>query len=100
MAPRKDAISKQTAAKIDKLAQGVLKAVKGGKNPFVDIPIRSLANVTWSDKKRLVELGGQKQKRYFFNVSMATSRSSMMGSDSSWSSKVFWRVSPRVCLVT
>src|SRR4029078_8258335 len=71
MAPRKDAISKQTAAKIDKLAQGVLKAGNCGKNPFLDIPIRSLANVTFSEKKRRVELGNQKQKRYFFNVSMA-----------------------------
>src|SRR5258708_12982571 len=71
MAPRKDAISKTTVAKIEKLAQTVLKTVSGGKNPALDIPIRSLANVTWSDKKRLVEMGSQKQKRYFFNVSMA-----------------------------
>src|SRR5438093_7479148 len=71
MAPRKDAISKKTAAKIEKLAQGVLKTVSGGKNPFLDIPIRSLANVSWSEKRGLVELGSQKQKRYFFNVAMA-----------------------------
>ena len=68
---RKDAISKHTAAKIDKLAQGVLKTVKSGKNPFLEIPVRTLANVTWSERKRLVELGNQKQMRYFFNVSMA-----------------------------
>src|ERR1700752_482538 len=68
---RKDVISKKTAAKIEKLAQGVLKTVEHGKNPFLDIPVRSLANVSWSDKRRLVELGSQKQKRYFFNVSMA-----------------------------
>src|SRR5215475_3729981 len=67
----RDAISKKTAAKIEKLAEGVLATVKGGKNPALDIPIRSLANVKWSEKKRLVELGNQKQKRYFFNVSMA-----------------------------
>jgi DNA topoisomerase-6 subunit A len=71
MAPRKDAISKKTAAKIEKLAEGVLKTVSAGKNPALDIPIRSLANVNFSEKKRLVELGNQKQKRYFFNVSMA-----------------------------
>ena len=71
MAARKDAVDKKTAAKIEKLAEGVLKTVQGGKNPFVDIPVRSLANVTFSDKRRLVELGNQKQKRYFFNVSMA-----------------------------
>src|SRR5438876_11387985 len=71
MAPRKDALSKKTAAKIEKLAEGVLKTVSAGKNPALDIPIRSLANVNWSEKKRLVELGSQKQKRYFFNVAMA-----------------------------
>ena len=68
---RKDAISKQTAAKIEKLAETVLKTVKGGKNPFFEIPVRSLANVNFSEKKRLIELGNQKQKRFFFNVSMA-----------------------------
>ncbi len=68
---RMDAISKKTAQKIEKLAEAVLKATKSGKNPFVEIPIRSLANVKYSEKKRLIELGGQKQKRYFFNVSMA-----------------------------
>ena len=68
---RKDAISKKTVAKIEKLAESVLKTVGSGKNPALDIPVRSLANVSWSEKRRLVELGTQKQKRYFFNVSMA-----------------------------
>ncbi|HEY6005821.1 MAG TPA: DNA topoisomerase IV subunit A [Anaeromyxobacter sp.] len=68
---RLDAADKKTIGKIENLAESVLKATKGGKNPFVEIPIRSLANVRWSEKKRLIELGTQRQKRYFFNVSMA-----------------------------
>jgi DNA topoisomerase-6 subunit A len=68
---RLDAVSKKTAGKIEKLAEVVLKSVKGGKNPFVEIPIRSLANVNFNPKKRLIELGTQRQKRYFFNVGMA-----------------------------
>ncbi len=68
---RLDAVSKKTAAKIEKLAESVLRTVKGGKNPFLEIPVRSLANVRFNEKRRLVELGGQRQKRYFFNVSMA-----------------------------
>ena len=68
---RLDAADKKTVAKIEKLADSVLKATKGGKNPFVEIPIRSLANVKFNEKKRLIELGTQRQKRYFFNVSMA-----------------------------
>ena len=68
---RLDAADRKTVGKIEKLAESVLKATKGGKNPFVEIPIRSLANVRFNEKKRVVELGGQRQKRYFFNVSMA-----------------------------
>jgi DNA topoisomerase-6 subunit A len=68
---RKDAIAKKTAAKIENLATSVLATVGKGRNPALDIPIRSLANVSWSPKRRLVELGDQKQKRYFFNISMA-----------------------------
>jgi DNA topoisomerase-6 subunit A len=68
---RLDAVSKKTTQKIEKLADAVMKRVKGGENPFVEIPIRSLANVKFNQKKGLVELGNQKQKRYFFNVAMA-----------------------------
>jgi DNA topoisomerase VI subunit A len=68
---RLDAVSKQTAQKIEKLAEQVMRAVKGGKNPFVEIPVRSLANVHFDPRKRIVQLGSQRQKRYFFNVSMA-----------------------------
>ena len=68
---RLDATDKKTIQKIEKLAETVLKGVKGGQNPFVEIPIRSLANVRFNEKRRLVELGSERQKRYFFNVSMA-----------------------------
>jgi DNA topoisomerase-6 subunit A len=68
---RMDAVSKRTVGKIEKLAESVIRAVKGGGNPFVEIPVRSLANVRFNEKKRVVELGNQRQKRYFFNVSMA-----------------------------
>src|SRR5512132_2896804 len=68
---RLDAVSKKTTQKIEKLADTVMRSVKGGQNPFLEIPIRSLANVKFNERKRLVELGNQRQKRYFFNVSMA-----------------------------
>ncbi|HYG67441.1 MAG TPA: DNA topoisomerase IV subunit A [Anaeromyxobacteraceae bacterium] len=68
---RLDAIDKKTVQKIERLADSVVRTVKSGKNPFVEIPIRSLANVKFNPKRRLIELGNQRQKRYFFNVSMA-----------------------------
>src|SRR5574340_904041 len=69
--PRLDAIDKKTIQKIERLADTVLKSVKGGANPFVEIPVRSLANVEFNPRRRLIELGKQRQKRYFFNVGMA-----------------------------
>src|SRR5512136_2732894 len=68
---RLDAVSKRTIGKIEKLAESVLRSVKGRANPFVEIPIRSLANVHFDKRKGVVQLGNQRQKRYFFNVSMA-----------------------------
>src|SRR5512133_597775 len=68
---RLDAVSKKTAGKIEKLAEAVLTTVKRRQSPFVEIPIRSLANVNFNKKTRLIELGSQRQKRYFFNVAMA-----------------------------
>jgi len=62
---------KKTVEKIDKLAEAVLRTVKGGQNPFLEIPIRALSNVSFNTRKRFIELGKQRQKRYFFNVSMA-----------------------------
>jgi DNA topoisomerase VI subunit A len=69
--PRLDATDKKTIQKIEKLADSVLRSVKGGSNPFVEIPIRSLANVKFNERRRLIELGSDRQKRYFFNVNMA-----------------------------
>jgi len=68
---RLDAVDKKTIQKIENLADTVMRSVKGGKNPFVEIPIRSLANVQFNTRRRLIELKDQKQKRYFFNVGMA-----------------------------
>ena len=68
---RLDVVDKKTVQKIEKLAESVVRTVKGGRNPFLEIPVRSLANVVFNPKKRLIELKDQRQKRYFFNVSMA-----------------------------
>jgi DNA topoisomerase-6 subunit A len=68
---RLDTVDKKTVQKIEKLADTVMRSVKGGQNPFVEIPIRSLANVQFNTRRRLIELKDQRQRRYFFNVSMA-----------------------------
>jgi DNA topoisomerase VI subunit A len=63
--------AKKTLAKIEALANETIKAVKRAENPAVELPIRALSNVSFSDKHHLIELGDKVQSREFFNVSMA-----------------------------
>jgi DNA topoisomerase-6 subunit A len=68
-------MAKKAAAKtIDKLegmAKETLQMVKTGKSPYLQVPTRTLANVRFNEKSRLIELKGDRQKRYFFNVGQA-----------------------------
>src|SRR5512138_3807664 len=53
------------------VADVVVNAAQRGKDPTLTIPIRSLSNVTFNDRKGLIEMGRRKQARSFFNVGMA-----------------------------
>jgi DNA topoisomerase-6 subunit A len=66
-----DAISKKTTQKLVKLAEEVVRQVRAGNNPYMQVPSRTLANVRFNTKKKIIELGNEKQKRQFFNVAQA-----------------------------
>src|SRR3984957_3589822 len=66
-----DVNAKKTTQKLIKLADEVLRQVKGQENPYLQVPSRTLANVRFNPKKKIIELGGEKQKRLFFNVAQA-----------------------------
>src|SRR5215475_10017041 len=66
-----NAKDKKTLDKIEKLAHAALKTVSGGKNPALEIRTRSLSNVSFNEKKRIIELGDRTQSREFFNTAMA-----------------------------
>src|SRR6516162_3213367 len=53
------------------VADIVIDAAQRRKDPTFAIPVRSLSNVTFDEKKGLIELGRRKQARSFFNVGMA-----------------------------
>lgn len=61
----------QTQSKLEKLAREVLAQVSKGNNPAVEIRTRTLSNVAFNEKKRIIELGDRAQSREFFNTSMA-----------------------------
>jgi DNA topoisomerase-6 subunit A len=60
-----------TIAKIEKLARQTLGQATKGANPAVDIRTRTLTNVSFNKKKKIIELGDRTQSREFFNTSMA-----------------------------
>src|SRR5277367_6092678 len=61
----------KTLSKIQKLAQEALREVQKGQNPTFEIRVRALSNVSFNEKKRIIELGDKTQAREFFNTSMA-----------------------------
>src|SRR5271165_6416436 len=60
-----------TLSKIEKLARDVLGQVTKGNNPAVEIRTRTLTNVSFNEKKKIIELGDRAQSREFFNAAMA-----------------------------
>src|SRR5689334_2889500 len=53
------------------LADLVVEAAKKKKDPEIEIPVRALSNVSFNPKKRIIEMGKNKQGRTFFNLGMA-----------------------------
>ena len=68
---KKTARDGETLSKIEKLARQVLQHATKGNNPAVEIRTRTLSNVAFNEKKRIIELGDKTQSREFFNTSMA-----------------------------
>jgi DNA topoisomerase VI subunit A len=63
--------ARKTIKKIEQLATETVRQIEGQTNPAVEIPVRALSNVAWNEDKRLIELGDRRQRREFFNLSMA-----------------------------
>ncbi|BAI61231.1 type II DNA topoisomerase VI subunit A [Methanocella paludicola SANAE] len=63
--------SKEIVEKLTQVGEDVLGDIKAGKNPSIDITMRSLSNVYYDEKSGLIKLGDDKQKRYYFNLGQA-----------------------------
>jgi len=62
---------KKTMTSIVGLADGVVSAAEKRKDPHVDIPSRTLANVRYSPRKRILEMGNSTNRRQLFDLSQA-----------------------------
>ncbi|MFK7960102.1 MAG: DNA topoisomerase IV subunit A [Phycisphaerales bacterium] len=61
----------ETQAKIKTLANGVVKSSLAGRDPFVDIPLRTVGNMRWNKSRRILEMGSNTQRRNLFNLGQA-----------------------------
>ena len=64
---------KKTLGSITGLADSVVSAANRRRDPGVDIPSRTLSNVRFSPRKKIIELGNGKTRRELFNLSQAKS---------------------------
>ena len=62
---------KLTSSKIEKMATAVAKSELAMKEPHVEIPVRSVSNMKYNAKKRILEMGTNTQRRELFNVGQA-----------------------------
>ena len=62
---------KQTLGNLKDLADRVVAAATRHRDPHVDIPSRTLSNVSYSPRKRIIEMGKSTNRRELFNLSQA-----------------------------
>jgi len=63
--------AESTTKKLVALGQAVVKEIQAGVDPLIEIPSRSLGNITFDEERSIIELGDQKQQRQLFNVGHA-----------------------------
>ncbi len=62
---------KKTMTRLTGLADRVVSAANARRDPYVDIPSRTLSNVRYSPRKRILEMGSNKNRRQLFDLSQA-----------------------------
>lgn len=64
---------RRTFGQLLELADRVVKAAGGRRDPYVDIPSRALSNVRYSPRKKIIEMGRNTNRRQLFNLAQAKS---------------------------
>ena len=66
-------VDQKTRRLIVGLANEVAAAAEKRRDPWLDIPTRSLSNVRFNKARKIIEMGGQRNRRQLFNLSQAKS---------------------------
>jgi DNA topoisomerase-6 subunit A len=62
---------KKTMGGLTGLADGVVTAATKRRDPFVDVPSRTLSNVRYCPRKKIIEMGSSTNRRQLFDLSQA-----------------------------
>jgi DNA topoisomerase-6 subunit A len=62
---------RKTLRQLTGLADGVVRAAGARRDPYLDVPSRTLSNVRYSPRKRIIEMGTNKNRRHLFNLHQA-----------------------------
>ncbi len=62
-----------TLDKLNRLANNIVTFAERKKDPQLEIPLRSLSNVSFNPSKKIIEMGKKKTQRLLFNLSQAKS---------------------------
>lgn len=54
--------------KIEEIAKDIKKKIESGQNPYLEIPVRRLSNISFDEDVGRITLGASTMKRYFFNL--------------------------------
>ena len=64
---------KRTLESLKTLADGVVRVASRSRAPHLEIPSRSLSNVRFNKSRKIIEMGGNTNRRELFNLSQAKS---------------------------
>jgi DNA topoisomerase-6 subunit A len=62
---------KRTLGSLSRLADSVVQAAEKSRDLHIDVPSRTLSNVRYSPRKRILEMGDSTNRRQLFNLSQA-----------------------------
>lgn len=61
----------ETQRKIRDLGDRIVTSSLAQRDPFVDIPLRTVSNMRWNKSRRILEMGSNTQRRNLFNLGQA-----------------------------
>ena len=58
----------EAKGKIVQLGKKLVSDIERGTNPSIEVPVRSLSNISFDTKAKTLVLGSKKAQRFFFNI--------------------------------